>query len=50
MRTKRQLVIWLSDDEKKILKEKADAELGPDGRPMSVSAYVRMLIFNPPTR
>ena len=41
---KRQLVVWLTDEEREMLGSNIAATSTPDGRPMSVSAYVRMLI------
>ena len=41
---KRQLVVWLTEDERRMLDRNIAATSTPDGRPMSVSAYIRMLI------
>lgn len=50
MPTKRQLVVWLSDEERQTLKDRAAQNILPDGRAMSVSAYIRMLIHRDENR
>lgn len=41
---KRQLVVWLTDEEREMLGSNIITTPTPDGRPMSASAYIRMLI------
>jgi len=36
-----QLTLWVTEEEREILKQKAAATLRADGRPMSVSEYIR---------
>jgi len=36
-----QVTLWVTDEERETLKQKAAATLRADGRPMSVSEYIR---------
>ncbi len=43
-RDKKQIVVWVTDEERQAVKDRAAQNFFSDGRAMSVSAYIRMLV------